>query len=66
MKQFNVICPQCGTVNKGLYLEETDGWMECEKCHSLTQSKRFASRNQAKVLLYHGKTDNTLAKQPAC
>ncbi len=34
MKQFNVRCPHCGTVNKRLYLEETDGWFECEKCNS--------------------------------
>lgn len=32
MKKYNVKCPICGTVNKGLYLEETDGWMVCEKC----------------------------------
>ena len=29
---------QCGAVNRGLYLEETDGWMECEKCGNVTQS----------------------------
>jgi transcription elongation factor Elf1 len=34
MKKYNVTCPICGTVNKNLYLEETDGWMECEKCHN--------------------------------
>ena len=32
MKQYDVKCPICGTVNRGLYLEETEGWMECEKC----------------------------------
>ncbi len=37
MKQFNVKCPHCGTVNKKLYLEETDGWFECEKCGSSSQ-----------------------------
>lgn len=25
-------CPLCGTINKGLNLEETEGWFECEKC----------------------------------
>lgn len=33
MKQYNVKCPICGTINNGLYLEETHGWMECENCN---------------------------------
>lgn len=52
MQQFNVICPLCGTVNKGLYLEETDGWMECEKCHNKTQNYRFVNRNMVKIPVY--------------
>ena len=31
MKQHDVKCPYCGAINK-VYLEETDGWMECDKC----------------------------------
>ena len=38
MKSYDLCCPICGTVNRGLYLEETDGWMECEKCGNVTQS----------------------------
>ena len=38
MKSYELRCPICGTVNRGLYLEETDGWMECEKCGNITQS----------------------------
>ena len=38
MKSYELRCPICGTVNRGLYLEETDGWMECEKCGNVTQS----------------------------
>ena len=34
MKTYDVICPVCGRINRGLYLEETEGWMECEKCGS--------------------------------
>ena len=34
MKQYDMICPKCGTINRGLYLEETDGWMICEHCHA--------------------------------
>ena len=38
MKSYDLRCPICGTENRGLYLEETDGWMECEKCGNVTQS----------------------------
>ena len=38
MKSYDLRCPICGTANRGLYLEETDGWMECEKCGNVTQS----------------------------
>ena len=38
MKSYDLRCPICGTVNRGLYLEETDGGMECEKCGNVTQS----------------------------
>ena len=33
MRTYDKICPKCGHLNKKLYLEETNGWMECEKCH---------------------------------
>ena len=32
MNAVDVKCPICGTINKSLDLEETDGWMECESC----------------------------------
>ena len=38
MKSYDLRCPICSTVNRGLYLEETDGRMECEKCGNVTQS----------------------------
>ena len=38
MKSYDLRCPICGTVNRGLYHEETDGWMEFEKCGNVTQS----------------------------
>ena len=37
MKQYDIKCPVCGTTNHGLYLEETNGRMECENCHSDVQ-----------------------------
>ena len=41
MKTYDVKCPICGHVNHNLYLEETDGWMECEKCRSMARSENF-------------------------
>ena len=32
MCQVSVKCPKCGTINKDLYLEETEGRFECENC----------------------------------
>ena len=37
MKMYDVRCPVCGTVNRNLYLEETDGLMECEHCQRVVQ-----------------------------
>ena len=31
MKQYEIECPYCGAINK-VYLEETEGWMECDHC----------------------------------
>ena len=28
----DVKCPKCGTVNRSLFLEETEGQYECERC----------------------------------
>ena len=38
MKMTDVACPICGTVNHDLYLEETDGWMECETCGNVVHA----------------------------
>lgn len=32
MKAYDIKCPVCGTVNHSLFLQETDGWLECENC----------------------------------
>ena len=32
MHGIDVRCPDCGVINYGLDLIETDGWMECEAC----------------------------------
>lgn len=31
MKQYSIKCPYCGAINK-VYLEESEGWMECDQC----------------------------------
>lgn len=41
MKTFDVRCPVCGHMNHNLFLEETDGWMECEKCNAATRSLKY-------------------------
>jgi len=32
MKKYDCTCPKCGTLNKDLYLEESNGFFVCEKC----------------------------------
>ena len=39
MERQDVKCPLCGHINRGVDLDETDGWVECEQCGS-----DFASR----------------------
>ena len=42
MRTYDVDCPYCGHRNSALYLEETSGWMECEKCGKADQvTNRF-------------------------
>ena len=37
MKKYIAICPHCGHINRDLYLDETEGMMECEKCRRLAR-----------------------------
>lgn len=32
MASMDVKCPLCGTINYGVNLEETEGWVECSGC----------------------------------
>lgn len=41
---FDVACPVCGRINRSLYLEETEGWMECEYCGTSSQHFPFANK----------------------
>lgn len=42
METYDVRCPICGELNYNLYLEKTDGWMECEHCHQVVQILVYA------------------------
>lgn len=41
MEQFDAKCPKCGTVNKDLFLFETEGRYICECCQSEQQVEKF-------------------------
>lgn len=49
MKKYDVTCPFCGTVNKDLFLEETHGWMICEKCQRDSLSYPYIMKDVTKV-----------------
>ena len=36
MRSFDRVCPVCGQMNRGLYLDETNGFMECERCREVS------------------------------
>ena len=44
MNGIDVKCPICGKVNKSLFLEETGGKYECEKCEYCGKVKGYDSR----------------------
>ena len=47
---YDVACPVCGKINHDLYLEETEGWMECECCGHSAQDRRFQKALRVPVL----------------
>ena len=47
---YDVACPICGRINRSLYLEETEGWMECECCGNTLQDLSF--RKKAKIPVF--------------
>ncbi len=44
MKKYDVVCPLCGHINRNMYLDETDGWMECSHCHNTVLSMSYPRR----------------------
>lgn len=53
METYDVCCPVCGTINHDLYLEETDGWMECDHCHQAVRI--LAHANLRPIPVYTGR-----------
>ena len=51
MKQYDITCPICGTLNKGWYLEETGGWMICEHCQSEVMDTDYARKHSKTIPL---------------
>lgn len=47
---YDCKCPIYGQLNEHLYLEETNGWMECERCHSTAQILQYAKFQKVTVL----------------
>lgn len=43
MAGYIVTCPYCGKENKYLDLEETHGWMECDRCKEVCQVADFSA-----------------------
>ncbi|MBR1814556.1 MAG: hypothetical protein IJ773_12145 [Lachnospiraceae bacterium] len=39
--RYDVVCPICGVINRGLYLEDSDGNMECIRCRNITRYPAF-------------------------
>ena len=60
MKTYNVTCPICGHLNRNLILEETDGWMECEKCKQLTRSIKMEKMVKIPVFSMHRTKQETV------
>lgn len=59
MKTYDVKCPICEHVNHNLFLEETDGWMECEKCGQV--SRTVSPCKSIRIPVYAMKNHDKLA-----
>ena len=49
MMTYDIACPICGRINRSLYLEETEGWMECECCGNSSQDLSFRKKTKIPV-----------------
>ena len=49
MKTYDVRCPACGRINRNVYLEETGGWMECDRCRKVTRNGERIPRTEMRT-----------------
>ncbi len=49
MNKVDINCPLCGALNKSLNMEETDGWMECERCGNTVQIMKYMKTRRIPV-----------------
>ena len=47
---YDVACPVCGRINRRLYLEETEGGMECEYWGNSSQDLGFCKNARIPVV----------------
>ena len=65
MRTSNVICPVCGKVNYNLYLEETGGYMECDRCGSILKNPGAIKTMRYPALGIKMLDDSKYLKSPA-
>ena len=49
MKTYDVRCPYCGKLNRSVYLEETNGWMECIFCSATSRTAEAGEKPDLSV-----------------
>ena len=50
MKLYDICCPLCGSLNRDIDLQKTDGQIECEVCHA---PSRVISLRPLRVIPYN-------------
>ena len=46
MSNWHESCPYCGQRNENLYLDETDGLFECERCGLVTRIVKYTDASR--------------------
>lgn len=54
-KDYDRVCPLCGTLNRSLYLHETKGLYECEGCGTVIRTTYSGSRHDTASVKLHDK-----------
>lgn len=60
MKQYNVRCPLCGALNHGVYLDETEGHIECDQCGKVVQPQIISRIAATAVLIRESSRTRTV------